>query len=171
MLRQYIIEKTIIGPVTLIFREKIEEILLSNPKTSSVEMAYEKYGELDDGFHPIADEIQNYFSKKPFDFRLDELNLSRCGDFQRAVLVQQFNTPLGQTNHYKDLAIRISNPNSSRAVGNALRNNPFPIVIPCHRTIKASNEVGGFAGDLKNHYKKILLEHEGHLIKDNKVIT
>lgn len=171
MLRQCIIEKTIIGSVSIVFESKIEEIILSNPKTSSVEISYEKYGDLEEKFHPIANELMKYFSKDNFNFRLDELNLSKCGDFQKSVLIQEFETPFGQTNHYKDLAIKINNPNSSRAVGNALKNNPFPIVIPCHRTIKANNEIGGFGGDLNNYYKKILLEHEGHLIKDNKVIT
>ena len=171
MLRQCIIEDTIIGSVTIIYESKVEEILLSNPKTSSVEMAWEKYGELEEKHHRIADEISNYFRKDSFNFRLEDLNLSKCREFQRSVLVKAFETPFGQTNHYKDLAIKIDNPNSSRAVGNALRNNPFPIIIPCHRTIRANNEIGGFAGDLNNHYKRILLEHEGHVIRNNRVIA
>lgn len=171
MLRQTVIEDTIIDSINIIFDEKIEEIILSNPKVSSIEMAYEKYGDLEEKTHPVVKQLLKYFNKEEFKFNLDDLNLSKCSDFQRKVLKIQFETPLGQTNHYKDIAIKIHNPKSSRAVGNALRNNPFPIIIPCHRTIKSNNEIGGFSGNLNSYYKKILLEHEGHLIKEGKVLS
>jgi len=55
--------------------------------------------------------------------------------------------------------MHIGTPNGARAVGNALANNPFPLVIPCHRVIKSDGGLGGFGGGLQ--MKKYLLENEG----------
>ncbi len=171
MFKQAFIENTIIGSITIVFSKRIEEIILSSANVSSCEIAYEKYGDLCVSDHPVVVELLNYFNKDDFNFSVDDLNFSKCGDFQKSVLMEEFKTPFGEVNHYKDLAMKIDNPNSSRAVGNALRNNPFPIIIPCHRTIKVNGEIGGFNGGLNNYYKKILLEHEGHFVKNQKIIT
>jgi methylated-DNA-[protein]-cysteine S-methyltransferase len=50
-------------------------------------------------------------------------------------------------------------PRAARAVGTALANNPFPIIIPCHRTIRADGTPGGFGGGIM--MKRNLLEMEG----------
>ena len=174
MKRQCNINTNLIGPISLVFDEKIEEIILSNPKTSSIELAYNKYGPLEEDENKVVKEfdscLNQYLEKKLWKFDLNILNLNKCSDFQKKVLIEQCETKFGDVNYYKDLAIAIGQPNASRAVGNALRNNPFPIIIPCHRTIKGNNEIGGFAGDLKNYYKKILLKHEGNKINDYKVL-
>lgn len=174
MYRQFNIETKMIGPISIISRERIEEIMLTNPHEDSKTLAYRKYGPLERGKCGGVEEFQSfldsYFKGEDYDFCLDNLNLERCSPFQRKVLKSQVKTPFGKTNYYKDIAIDIGNPRASRAVGNALRNNPFPIVIPCHRTIRGDNEIGGFGGDVKNHYKKILLLHEGNTIENNRVI-
>ena len=162
MFKRAFIENTIIGSITIVFSKKIEEIILSTPVKSSSELAYERYGDLILKDHTVVLEFLNYFNGDDFRFDIDDLNLSKCGDFQRSVLMEEFKTPWGVVNHYKDLALKINNPNSSRAVGNALKNNPFPII--------SNGEIGGFKGDLnKNYYKKILLKHEGHIIKNQKI--
>lgn len=175
MFKKYTIENTIISSITIIFKEKIEEIILSNPEKDSKIIAYEKYGNLEDGENKCVlsqvKEIKNYFKNKKANFNLNCLNLDKITSFQKSVLIAQSKTSFGDINYYKDIAIRINNEKSSRAVGNALRNNPFAIIIPCHRTIKSNNEIGGFSGFVKdNDFKKILLEHEGHEIINNKCI-
>ena len=65
---------------------------------------------------------------------------------------------MGETRSYKWVAEKIGRPKAARAVGNALNKNKYPIVIPCHRVIKKSGELGGYGGGIKN--KKILLEKE-----------
>jgi methylated-DNA-[protein]-cysteine S-methyltransferase len=50
-------------------------------------------------------------------------------------------------------------PGAARAVGTALARNPFPIIIPCHRTVRSNGDLGGFGGGLK--MKRELLELEG----------
>ncbi|MBL7068536.1 MAG: MGMT family protein [Candidatus Omnitrophica bacterium] len=53
--------------------------------------------------------------------------------------------PWGRTRSYKWIARRLNAPNSSRAVGQALKRNPFPLIIPCHRVIKSDGGLGGFS--------------------------
>ena len=79
--------------------------------------------------------------------------------------------PMGKISTYKEIAIRL-NIKSYRAVGQALRNNPYPPYVPCHRVIASSGEVYGFKGKLKGNAikEKIkLLRDEGVEIKNNKI--
>ena len=66
--------------------------------------------------------------------------------------------PLGEVRTYKWVAQKISRPKACRAVGQVLKNNPYPLVIPCHRVIESSGKLGGYAGGQK--MKKALLELE-----------
>ena len=58
-------------------------------------------------------------------------------NFQRTVWKEISKIPFGETRTYKDLAIAIGKPNSSRAVANACGKNPYPVIIPCHRVIRS----------------------------------
>lgn len=81
-------------------------------------------------------------------------------DFQKKVLHYLQKIPVGQTQSYGDIAKNINT--SARAVGNACRRNPVPIIIPCHRVV-AKKHIGGFSGDIdgiKIKMKKWLLDHE-----------
>ena len=53
--------------------------------------------------------------------------------------------PKGSTMTYKEVAVKIGNPNSYRAVGNALNKNPDTKKVPCHRVIRSNGTVGGYA--------------------------
>ena len=80
--------------------------------------------------------------------------------FQIKVWKEISKIPYGETRTYKDLAVAIGRPNSSRAVANACGKNPYPIEIPCHRVIKSSGEIGGYSGKGGVEAKKILLSKE-----------
>lgn len=67
--------------------------------------------------------------------------------------------PYGKTISYKELAIKIGNPNASRAVGQAIHYNPLLIVIPCHRIINSNNTLGGFGAGINNKIKLLYLEN------------
>lgn len=65
----------------------------------------------------------------------------------------------GETVSYQELSLRaVGNERSSRAVGSAMRKNPCPVLIPCHRVIKSTGELGAFSGGV--HRKQELLFHE-----------
>ena len=80
-------------------------------------------------------------------------------NFQIKVWKEIAKIPKGKTKSYKEIAIAIGRPNSSRAVANACGKNPYPIEIPCHRVIRSNGEIGGYsAGGSK--VKRILLSKE-----------
>ncbi|OGS37255.1 MAG: hypothetical protein A2293_15895 [Elusimicrobia bacterium RIFOXYB2_FULL_49_7] len=107
----------------------------------------------------IARQLHNFLSGKAVHFSLDMLRWDLCSPFQEKVLRGQATVPRGSTLSYKGLAQRIGHPGAARAVGTALANNPFPLIIPCHRTIRADNTPGQFGGGRK--MKKRLLALEG----------
>ena len=75
--------------------------------------------------------------------------------------------PKGKIATYKQIANKL-NTKAYRAVGNAMANNPNPIIVPCHRVIKSNGLIGGYALGTK---KKInLLEDEGIIIKKDEIV-
>ena len=81
-------------------------------------------------------------------------------NFQIKVWKEIAKIPKGKTKSYKEIAIAIGRPKSSRAVANACGKNPYPIEIPCHRVIKSSGEIGGYSGKGGVEANKILLSKE-----------
>ena len=84
--------------------------------------------------------------------------------FQKSVLVAARKISWGTTVSYKKLAAMSGNTGAVRAVASVMRNNPFPLIIPCHRVIKSDGTIGGFAGQKDGAMvmlKKTLLEQEG----------
>lgn len=80
-------------------------------------------------------------------------------DFQQGVWRSLREIPFGQTWTYGQLAERLGRPEAVRAVGQAIRANPVPIIIPCHRVVGSDGSLTGYAGGLWR--KKYLLELEG----------
>jgi O-6-methylguanine DNA methyltransferase len=97
-------------------------------------------------------------ARRRFEWPLD-LRLVRS-DFQRTVLQATAAVPYGAVVSYAGLAERIGKGPAVRAVAQALRWNPLPIVIPCHRVIGSSGALTGYAGS-KLGYKERLLTIEG----------
>jgi len=81
-------------------------------------------------------------------------------EFQKAVWKEISKIPIGETRTYKEISIAIGKPNSSRAVANACGQNPYPIVIPCHRVIRSDGKIGGYSGKGGTKTKKKLLKEE-----------
>lgn len=88
-----------------------------------------------------------------------DLRLARS-DFHRGVLEATAAIPYGAVRSYAGLADAIGRPTASRAVAQALRWNPLPIVVPCHRVVGSSGALTGYAGD-KVDLKRRLLAVEG----------
>lgn len=66
--------------------------------------------------------------------------------------------PLGEVRTYKWVAQKASRPRAYRAVGQILKNNPYPLIIPCHRVINSNKKLGGYSQGIKR--KKLLLDLE-----------
>ncbi len=84
-------------------------------------------------------------------------------DFQMEVWQALSNISYGEVKCYQDIAKEINRPLAVRAIGQANRRNPLPIVIPCHRVIGKNKAMVGYAGD-KIGMKEQLLKLEGVLI-------
>jgi methylated-DNA-[protein]-cysteine S-methyltransferase len=85
-------------------------------------------------------------------------------DFQREVLALVKATPMGTFTTYGELAKQLEKEHAARAVGQVLRANPLPIIIPCHRVVRADGSVGGYGGILGSERKIALLKHEGVIL-------
>ena len=85
--------------------------------------------------------------------------------FERAVLKATLSIPFGETRTYAWVAQKIGKPGAVRAVGSALRKNPWPLIIPCHRVIKSDGSVGRYEGRDTGR-KKDLIALERRLITE-----
>ena len=89
---------------------------------------------------------------------MTKLDLSGLTSFQRKVLEVVKTIPYGETKSYKWVAERMGKPRAARAVGQALKRNPYPKVIPCHRVIRSDGKLGGYSKGIQK--KKRLLKEE-----------
>jgi O-6-methylguanine DNA methyltransferase len=100
--------------------------------------------------------LGEYFSGKrqSLEWHVDD-TLMRS-DFQREVLRATAEVPYGTVVTYLSIAEAIGQPKAVRAVAQALRHNPVPIQIPCHRVIGSDGGLTGYAGNLVDIKKQIL---------------
>jgi len=73
--------------------------------------------------------------------------LDTVSDFNRKVYEIALSIPHGETLTYGEVAQRIGDPGAARAVGVALGQNPWPIIVPCHRVLAAGGKTGGFSAE------------------------
>jgi O-6-methylguanine DNA methyltransferase len=113
--------------------------------------------EADDGLEGFAQALRRYLSGEPLVWA-GPLDLRGLTDFERAVYQEVRLIPWAETRSYSDVARATGRPTATRAVGNALHRNPLPLVVPCHRVLKAGGGLGGFACGLKIKRKLLVLE-------------
>ena len=72
--------------------------------------------------------------------------------------------PCGERKSYAWVAQKIGRPQAARAVGTALKKNPFTIIVPCHRVVHSDGSIGEYA--LGRRLKERLLEIENRVRRD-----
>jgi len=85
-------------------------------------------------------------------------------DFQVSVWKELLKIPRGKTKTYKEIALAIGKPNSSRAVANACAQNPYAPEVPCHRVVRSDGSLGGYSADGGMERKRELLDMESKLL-------
>lgn len=112
---------------------------------------------------PFTNQIHAYLDGEINNLDLD-VDLSKNTVFQRKVLLEVREIPYGQTITYTELAKRIGDSKALRAVGQALRRNPVPIAVPCHRVLHSDGTLGGYGGTVGRKRKIQLLKLEGAIL-------
>lgn len=105
----------------------------------------------------IAKKIQDYLAGKKVKF-IEDFDVSGFTPFEIKVWDAAFGIPYGEVRTYGWIARQVGNPKEVRAVGQALKRNRLPIIIPCHRVIQKSGNLGGFSGGVELKHKLLQLE-------------
>ncbi|MFO8133831.1 MAG: methylated-DNA--[protein]-cysteine S-methyltransferase [Thermoplasmatota archaeon] len=141
-----------IGTIYIVFDEMgVHRICLSG------ESFRRDFAGLKPASQPIArQQLRDYFlgTRRTFEMPL----LIYGSDFQASVWRTLRAIPYGETRSYAWVARQLGKPDAARAVGNAVGDNPAPIVVPCHRVIKSDGSLGGYSADVEK--KRWLLQHE-----------
>jgi methylated-DNA-[protein]-cysteine S-methyltransferase len=105
----------------------------------------------------VARQLDQYFAgdRHRFDLPLD---LSLSAGFRRTVLAYLPAIASGGVVRYHAVAAAVHNPKAVRAVGTACATNPLPIIIPCHRVIRADGAIGAYLGGPEIKHQLLTLE-------------
>lgn len=113
----------------------------------------------DPAMSELGDALQAFLGGESVWFSLRAVDWSVCSPFKRAVLEAEHAIPRGWVSTYGLIAAAVGLPGGARAVGRALATNPFPLIVPCHRTVASGGGLGGYQGGLT--MKRALLRNEG----------
>ncbi len=95
---------------------------------------------------PVIEALADYWNGTPIEPPYALLDWTGVTDLQRAVLMAVAAIPFGEVRSYGEIASIVGRPRSARFVGNTMARNPFPLLIPCHRVVRADRSPGGFGG-------------------------
>lgn len=150
---EYIVFKTNIGWMAIVSSEL--GLVGSSLPLGSAQEAIESLGEpieyatfSPSRFRDLIKHLKAYFSGKRISFQ-EEIDFSSATQFQKNVWQEARLIPYGETRYYRWLAEKVDKPGAARAVGQALGKNRLPIIIPCHRVISRSGDLGGFTGSIE----------------------
>ncbi|WP_300598966.1 methylated-DNA--[protein]-cysteine S-methyltransferase [Niabella sp.] len=111
--------------------------------------------------HPLLLEaerqLNDYFEGKRKAFALPVMLTG--SEFQKKVWALLADIPFGKTISYGEMARRVGDIKTVRAVGGALNKNPIPIIVPCHRVIGADGKMIGFGGGMQRKIYLLNLEN------------
>jgi len=108
-------------------------------------------------FDDLITRLRIYFSGQEITFPI-KLALAGATTFQRKVWAATRLISYGETRSYSWVAKQINRPGASRAVGQALKKNTLPVIIPCHRVIANNGKLGGYSGGLETKKHLLFLE-------------
>ncbi len=110
--------------------------------------------------HPYLSRILHHLATGEDDLRDIPLDL-KVTPFERRVIDEIRQIPIGQTATYREIAERLGHPKATRAVGNACAGNPAVVVVPCHRVVPSAGGLGNYSGAGGTKTKSRILEREG----------
>lgn len=100
----------------------------------------------------------------------DQSAFDATGEFRVKVWETLAKTQVGETLSYSELSERVvGHRKASRAMGSAMSNNPWPLIVPCHRVIRSTGQIGDYSFGKRNHVKRFLLHFEQEKCKKLRV--
>lgn len=128
----------------------VKRILLPQPSRTSTEKTLVTIGSRKAKAVPEAvrlrKDLQDFFKGSPLKTPWACLDVSGVTELEQVVLREVFAVPFGEVRTYGGIAKRVRRPRAARFIGATMARNPLPIVIPCHRIVRADGSLGGFAG-------------------------
>lgn len=109
----------------------------------------------------LATVMAEYFAGGELDFPLAHLDWTGTPAFHREVLRRCARIARGEVMTYGQLAAAVGSPGASRAVGQAMARNRWPLVVPCHRVVGSCGQLTGYSGMGGTETKQWLLDMEG----------
>ena len=106
----------------------------------------------------VARDLIRYFDGRRITIPWNCMDLSRHTPAQQAVYCSVAQIPYGQSASYGQVAKLAGLPRAARFVGTTMANNPYPILIPCHRVIKSDGSAGRFGGGTALKVRMLALE-------------
>ncbi len=161
----YHIFPTAFGYAAIVFQKEpllVKRIFLPHPKKSLLETRIQKTGPAIAAHSKqvlkLCKDIQAYLESHPITPPWKLLDLSRFTPLQRSVLRVVATVCHGTVRTYAQIARQIGRPKAYRFVGTTLARNPFPLVIPCHRIVRADGSLGSFSGGTEMKKRLLALE-------------
>jgi O-6-methylguanine DNA methyltransferase len=133
--------------------------LVVNSTGAIKELAFEKPSLKTCALDPVfKDRLDGYFSgsRRTFDLKIVLDDATR---FEREVYEALNDVGYAEIRTYKWIAEKLGKPGAARAVGQALKKNPIPIIIPCHRIIESDGKLGGYSGGVDIKRRLLDLEY------------
>lgn len=170
---QYRLVETELGSFAFVARsEELLATFLPIPKDDVLNLIGDRFPEarpdpqLLDSF---AKDVRRYFRGEPVRFDVS-VDLDKVPPFHRKVYQQCRRIPFGETASYQDLARAAGNEHAVRAVGTAMARNRWPLVIPCHRVVRADGSLGGFSSPDGIMEKVRMLRLEGIQSRNGRIV-
>jgi methylated-DNA-[protein]-cysteine S-methyltransferase len=140
---------TALGPVYVAWNRLGVSAVMKTATPEEFEVRFlERFGRRPRLDTAVPDDVGNRF------------DLRNVTEFERQVLLKAREIPRGEVRTYGWIAAQIGHPKAVRAVGSALRKNPVPVLIPCHRVVRSDGHIGQYAlGGPVN--KRAILAAEG----------
>lgn len=151
-----LIAATDVGLVRVAFANEDHDAVLEQLATRVSPRLHEAPEEM----QPFARQFDDYLAGQSRAWNLP-LDLRLSHGFRAQVLHHLMTIPYGETESYGEVAAALARPRASRAVGTACATNPLPIVIPCHRVLRADGSIGGYGGNPELKERLLAMEARG----------
>ena len=143
------------------YSSPVGELAIESKEDKITAVSFLKDSKQDELMTPVIEqcirELEEYFFRGRKFFGVETNPVGSV--FQMKVWAELLLIPYGKTCSYEDIAVRVGDIKSIRAVGLANGQNPLALLVPCHRVIGKNGDLVGYGGGLEN--KVWLLRHEG----------